>query len=117
MLNDIQLFIFFVDNSFIFYQIVLMGFNLFSGGLIKIFSIEKNLLLIMLGIEVMMLGLIFIVLGSFNSFFLISTFNYSLVFVILTLVVAESVIGLVLILLLSKLLGSINLFKLSKLKG
>lgn len=105
------------EKNFVFYQMIGMGFSLFSGGLIKIFSTEKNLLLIMLGIEVMMLGLIFIVLAACSSFFILDAFGYSIVFVILTLVVSESVIGLVLILLISKSLGSINLYKLNKLKG
>lgn len=100
-----------------YYQIIGVSFILFFGGLLKIFFTKRNLLLLMLGIETMMLGLIILSLSSFLSICLVNPFNYLIVFKLLTLVVSESVIGLILVLLLSKSFGSIDIYKLNKLKG
>lgn len=113
-------FLFYNINIFeiqIFYQTIGISYILFFGGLIKIFFTKRNLLLLLLGIETMMLGIIFFLLSSFNEMCLFNSFNYSIVFTVLTLIISESVVGLSLVLLLSKSFNSIDLLKLNKLKG
>ena len=81
------------------------------------FLSKKNLLFLLLGVEIMMLGIIFLVLTVFDSICLFNFFNYTIVLQFLTLVVAESAIGLTLLLLLSKSCGTVRLTYLNKLKG
>jgi len=106
-----------LDLHLTYYELVLVSFTLFFSAILKIFFTKKNLLLIMLGVEIMMLSIIFFVLSCFNSICFLNSYNFLIVFVLLTIVVSESVIGLVLILLLSKHFGSIDLKKLNKLRG
>ena len=106
-----------IETKQIYYQMVGISFVIFFGAVLKIFFTKKNLLLLMLGIELMMLGIIFFVLSSFNSICFLNPYNFLITFSLLTLVISESVIGLILVLLLSKRFGSIDLSKLNKLKG
>lgn len=117
LFRDIITFCFKIFKIKFFYFILIVGFTLFLGGILKIFFTNGNLLLIMLSIEMMMFGLVILFISSFSFIAFLDPFYYTVVFVILTLVVSESVIGLVLIILISKLFGSVNTYKLNKLRG
>jgi len=88
-------------------------------GLARIIFSKNNLLLMMLGLEMLMLACIY---SSLTWFEIICSFtqndiDYTCVIVFLTIVVSESAVGLTLIILLSKNLKNLSMLSLSKLKG
>ena len=96
------------------YYLVLSSI-LFSISLAGIFLNRKNILILLMSIEIMFLSINFnfIILGNF----LVDLSGQIFVFFILTVVAAESAIGLALIVVLYRSKQSINVDDIGKLKG
>ena len=112
--------IFTVGNAwYVWSNYFFIGPVLLFTGLARIIFSKNNLLLMMLGLEMLMLACIY---SSLTWFEIICSFtqndiDYTCVIVFLTIVVSESAVGLTLIILLSKNLKNLSMLSLSKLKG
>jgi NADH:ubiquinone oxidoreductase subunit K len=98
--------------------ILILGGLLFLCGVIRINLGKNNFLLMMLGLELLMLSSIYNALVWFDasSFIVESTIDFSFIFLILTIVVCESAIGLTLIMLLSRNKNNLKMKSLNYLK-
>ena|SRR3989338_2424885 len=93
---------------------------LFLIGFVRVCLSKNNLLLMMLGVEMLMLSSITFLLLCFEPFSFgvnVHINHFSVVIILLTIVVSESAIGLTLVMLISRDLNGLNMGNLSKLKG
>ena len=96
-------------------QYLVLGSILFAIGVFGIFLNRKNIIILLMAIELMLLS----VNMNFIAFshFLGDTAGQVFVFFILTVAAAESAIGLAILVVLFRNLNSINVEDLDKLKG
>ena len=94
---------------------LILGAVLFSIGVVGVFLNRKNLIVLLMAIELMLLAvnMNFIAFSSFMDDMAGQVF----VFFILTVAAAESAIGLAILVLLFRNVGSINVEDLDRLKG
>ena len=104
----------FLSQPTLFHYLVLGAF-LFAISVVGIFLNRRNVLIILMAIELMLLA----VNLNFIAFsrFLGDTSGQIFVFFILTVAAAESAIGLAILVLLFRNIGSIDVEKLDQLKG
>ena len=102
---------FFFNFTLIYLILLTTSSIIFIIGILGIFLARKNIILVLICIEVMLIALnIFFV---FFSIYLDDILGYFFSFFILTVAAAESAIGLAIIILLFKISGNISIYKIN----
>jgi NADH-quinone oxidoreductase subunit K len=94
---------------------LILGAILFSISIVGIFLNRKNVIIVLMAIELMLLAVNLNFIAF--SYFLQDTAGQVFVFFILTVAAAESAIGLAILVVLFRNIGSINVDDLNRLKG
>ncbi len=94
---------------------LILGAILFAISVVGIFLNRKNVIILLMAIELMLLAVNMNFIAF--SYFLEDTAGQVFVFFILTVAAAESAIGLAILVVLFRNVGSINVDDLDKLKG
>ncbi len=94
---------------------LILGAILFAISVVGIFLNRKNVIILLMAIELMLLAVNMNFIAF--SYFLEDTAGQIFVFFILTVAAAESAIGLAILVVLFRNVGSINVDDLDKLKG
>ncbi len=114
-INIYPLFMFFFNFTIVYLILLTTSSIIFIIGILGIFLARKNIILVLICIEVMLIALnIFFV---FFSIYLDDILGYFFSFFILTLAAAESAIGLAILIVFYRLNQSINIDFLSYIKA
>jgi NADH:ubiquinone oxidoreductase subunit K len=102
-------------DNIILYSFFFLSFCLFVIGVLGIFTSRKNIIIVLMSIELLLLSV------NFNfiifSIFLDDLFGQFCALIVLTIAAAESAIGLALLVIYYRLRGSIAIDYISTLKG